>query len=159
MPAMLDLFAGENFRDCCMTVVSAIRVESHTLTTHDQLCLQATLSRPIEPNQRTVLLTPAMGFKQTFYRHYATYLAERGFVTLTFDYRGMGQSLYGSLWGHRARLWQWGALDIQAALACPRRIPAEPLPTKSIAPETCKSILQVRLLLDEDRAQEAHEFS
>jgi predicted alpha/beta hydrolase len=100
-----------------MSELSSIRVEQHSITTRDKTALMATLYRPVEANQCAVLIAPAMGVKQSYYRHYATFLAEQGFVTLTFDYRGVGQSLKGKLWGYDASLLQWGVQDMQAMLA------------------------------------------
>jgi len=105
-----------------------IRVEAHTITARDQTLLTATLYRPMKPNDRAVLIAGAMGIKQGFYRHYARYLAEAGFVVLTFDYRGIGASRRGSLWGDEARLYQYGARDLQAMLAwLSRQYPAHEL--------------------------------
>lgn len=96
----------------------AIRVEKHTITTRDQALLGATLYRiPERSNQCAVIIAGAMGVKQHFYRHYANYLAEQGFVALTFDFRGVGGSKDRELWGYHVRLWQWGAYDLQAVLA------------------------------------------
>ena len=111
-----------------MFATPTIRIEDHTLTTRDQTRIHALLYRPQEHNQRAVLIAGAMGFKQSFYRHYATYLAEQGFVVLTFDYRGIGQSLQRHLWGYEADLGQWGGQDMQAAIGwLKRHYPAYPL--------------------------------
>ncbi|REL30679.1 alpha/beta hydrolase family protein [Thalassotalea euphylliae] len=40
-----------------------------------------------------VVIAAAMGVEQKFYFDFAQWLAEQGFEVLTFDYRGMGQSL------------------------------------------------------------------
>ena len=39
-----------------------------------------------------VLIVPAMGVEQRFYSAFATWLAERGYLAVTFDYVGMGLS-------------------------------------------------------------------
>lgn len=44
-----------------------------------------------------VVVAPAMGVEQKFYFDFARWLAEQGFEVLTFDYRGMGQSLHQPL--------------------------------------------------------------
>lgn len=41
---------------------------------------------------RTVVIHPALGVKQRFYRHYADFLATQGLNVVTFDYRGVGES-------------------------------------------------------------------
>lgn len=100
-----------------MSDVPTIRVEQHTITTRDKTSLAATLYRPKKNNGAMILIASAMGVKQNYYRHYATFLAEQGFITLTFDYRGVGDSLKGNLWGYQANLLQWGAEDMQAMLS------------------------------------------
>lgn len=97
--------------------MSDVSVEQHTITTRDKTSLTAILYCPIASNGIAVLIAPAMGVKQSYYRHYANFLAEQGFIALTFDYRGVGQSLTGKLWGYQANLLQWGAEDLQAMLA------------------------------------------
>ena len=94
-----------------------IRIEKHTITTRDDTSLTATLYRPKQHNNHTVLIAGAMGMPQRFYRHYATFLAESGCVVLTFDYRGIAESRSkDSLWGYEARLWQWASHDLQAMI-------------------------------------------
>ena len=100
-----------------MSDAHATRVESHSITTRDNTLLHANLYRPNIPNDKAVIIGGAMGIPQRFYRHYATYLAEQGFVVLTFDFRGIGDSKNGNLWGFQATLLDWGAEDMQAVCA------------------------------------------
>lgn len=101
-----------------MSDVPAIRVENHHITTRDKTTLSATLFRPHNHNNHTVLIANAMGMPQRFYRHYASYLAEQGCVVLTFDYRGIAQSKNGkSLWGFDASLEQWASEDLQTMIS------------------------------------------
>ena len=66
-----------------------------------------------------VLIAPAMGVKQDYYAAFATWLATQGYTTLSFDYRGMGESRPAahrrSLRGFDANLFDW-ADDIDAAI-------------------------------------------
>lgn len=65
-----------------------------------------------------VVINPATAVRADYYHRYARFLAENGFVVLTYDYRGIGASRRGSL-----RKWKsisnadWGGLDFEAALA------------------------------------------
>jgi predicted alpha/beta hydrolase len=106
------------FRKKHMSEAAAVRSESHILTTRDETQIAATLFLPDSQNanQQTVVLASAMGIPRRFYRHYASYLAEMGFVALSFDYRGIGDSRKGSLWGNEASMAEWGGQDLQAAL-------------------------------------------
>jgi predicted alpha/beta hydrolase len=87
-----------------------------TLTTRDQYALSALLYEPQTSNQCSVLLSSAMGVKQTYYANYATYLAEQGFVVLTYDYRGIGRSKSAALRGFKATMLNWASDDQTAAI-------------------------------------------
>jgi predicted alpha/beta hydrolase len=56
-----------------------------------------------------VVIGGAMGVRQDYYRAFATWLADQGFVVATFDYRGSGDSqpASGTLRGFRADLFDW----------------------------------------------------
>lgn len=82
----------------------------------DGVELAATHLAPVGPARGAVLIAPAMGVPQRFYLPFATWLAERGFHVLTFDYRGMGRSRRGSLRGLDADLILWARRDATAAL-------------------------------------------
>lgn len=63
-----------------------------------------------------VLIVPAMGVEQRFYAAFAQWLAERGFVTVTFDYVGMGLSRQGPLRDLQVDVIGWGRHDCSAML-------------------------------------------
>ncbi|NMH60051.1 alpha/beta hydrolase family protein [Alteromonas ponticola] len=63
-----------------------------------------------------VLIGSATGIKQQFYQPFARFLAENGFTALTFDYRGIGDSLSQPVSDSRATLISWGESDMTAAL-------------------------------------------
>jgi predicted alpha/beta hydrolase len=76
----------------------------------------------------SVLIVPAMGVSQDYYAPFAAWLAARGFVTATFDYRGTGLSRSQSLRGFKADILDWAALDCAAVLeAVSERAPGKPL--------------------------------
>ena len=66
-----------------------------------------------------LVVAPAMGVPRRYYDAFAQHAVSRGFTTLLFDYRGMGESKTSD-----ARLEQWGSLDIAAAIdfVKPRRV-------------------------------------
>jgi predicted alpha/beta hydrolase len=101
-----------------MSDTPTVRVETHTITTRDQTLIHAFVYRPSTPVDRVAIIGAAMGVRQNFYKTYATYLAEQGFVAVTFDYRGIGLSRgEGALRDHDATLLDWGAQDLQAVIA------------------------------------------
>jgi predicted alpha/beta hydrolase len=70
------------------------------------------------PSRGVVVINPATAVKASYYHRYARFLAEYGFVVLTYDYRGIGASRQGDLrqWKHITKT-DWGRLDCEAALA------------------------------------------
>lgn len=66
------------------------------------------------------LIVPAMGVGQDFYASFATWLAARGWNTVTFDFRGIGSSAPRTLRGFEADVLSWARLDCAAALAYAR---------------------------------------
>jgi predicted alpha/beta hydrolase len=63
-----------------------------------------------------VLIVPAMGTLQDYYRAFATWLAGQGFLVATFDYRGTGRSRTGPLRGFKADILDWARLDCAAMI-------------------------------------------
>jgi predicted alpha/beta hydrolase len=63
-----------------------------------------------------VLIVPAMGTSQDYYRAFATWLAREGFLVATFDYRGTGRSRSGTLRGFKADILDWARLDCAAMI-------------------------------------------
>lgn len=57
------------------------------------LVLNEFLSEASQSPRGVVLIAAAMGVPQHYYGKFAAWLAEQGFVAVTFDYSGMGQSL------------------------------------------------------------------
>ena len=64
-----------------------------------------------------VIIAPATGIKRQFYHHFASFLADNGFVSLTFDNEGIGDSLQGDIKDCTASLVSWGENDMQAVYA------------------------------------------
>lgn len=67
---------------------------------------------PISSNGITLLMSSATGAKQTYFRHFANYLCERGFRVLTYDYSGAGLSAPKNLRGYKTGMQQWGEHDL-----------------------------------------------
>lgn len=83
----------------------------------DGHALAATLREPAQRDAKAfVLIGSATAVPRQFYGKFASYLAEAGFAALTFDYRGVGGSKPKSLRGFSARMRDWAALDLTAAI-------------------------------------------
>ena len=63
-----------------------------------------------------VLVNAATGVPRQFYKYFAAYLRDRGWTTLTWDYRGIGGSAPPSLRGFAARMRDWALIDMQAVI-------------------------------------------
>ena len=91
------------------------------ITTADGFALSGQLYGDAAQAKAALLIAPAMGVAQSYYAPFARWLAEHGFVVLSFDYRGMGQSRptehRHSLRGFDADIHTWAERDAAAALA------------------------------------------
>lgn len=65
---------------------------------------------------RYVIINSATGVRRRFYLPFAQHLCDAGFHVLTWDARGMGDSALGHPRHDRARMRNWGALDLEAVL-------------------------------------------
>ncbi len=85
--------------------------------------------RPAEgADHGTVIVNPATGVLARYYHPYARFLAEQGFVVITYDYRGIGASRPARPRGGAIRWRDWGELDFDAVAAWARdRDPSGPL--------------------------------
>jgi predicted alpha/beta hydrolase len=86
------------------------------LIAQDGYRLNAVRYEPAGEVRGHVIVGGATGVQQRFYRRFAIYMAAAGYATLTFDYRGIGESRYGPLKGFEASFLDWGALDTAAAV-------------------------------------------
>ena len=86
------------------------------IKTSDGYVLSATLRKPTQKPLGFVQINSGTGIPQQFYRHFAKYLTQQGYITVTFDYRGIGKSKPGRLKGFKATNLQWGELDMTAVL-------------------------------------------
>ena len=92
-------------------------LEQVTLEAADGLKLVGYHFASEEP-QAAILVCPATGVTQKFYFSFCRWLSRNGYSAFTFDYRGLGESLgSSSLLSSKARLQDWGELDMPAALA------------------------------------------
>jgi predicted alpha/beta hydrolase len=95
-------------------------IETHQthIPAADGLPLAATIYRREDQPapDRVVLVNAAMGVRRHFYDRYARFLAQEGFVVVTFDFRGIGESRPAQLRHYAARLRDWGEQDTAGAI-------------------------------------------
>jgi predicted alpha/beta hydrolase len=108
--------------------LSEILVQDTTLPARDGFVLAATVFAPPSAPRGAVLINSATAVPRKIYRGFATYLASQGHTVLTYDYRGIGGSRPASLRSFDARMRDWAALDVSAAIAHMRSVwPSLPL--------------------------------
>jgi predicted alpha/beta hydrolase len=91
-------------------------VDDIMLPASDGYMLAASLFLPRGAKQTTVLINSATAVPRKIYRAYATFLAGRGCVVLTYDYRGIGGSRPKTLAGFGATMSDWALLDVASAV-------------------------------------------
>lgn len=84
----------------------------------DGFDLSASVFEPESPDRAraAVLVTSATGVKRRFYDSFAAFLAENGLAVMSFDYRGIGESLPGKLRAFRGDIEEWGSRDLTGAV-------------------------------------------
>ena len=75
-----------------------------------------------------VIVNGATGVKRGYYDRYARFLAGHGFEVLTYDYRGIGDSLEGGIRAETCDMRQWGEIDVASMIdEASRRYPGQRL--------------------------------
>lgn len=69
-----------------------------------------------ESKKSPILICPATGITKQFYHIFSCWLQAQGYAVMIFDFRGIGESLKGSVKQSKASIVQWGQLDIPAAI-------------------------------------------
>ncbi|WP_299673646.1 alpha/beta fold hydrolase [uncultured Roseobacter sp.] len=112
-----------------LKVVEAPVVRRRLIKTSDGAELGGTLILPPFQPRAALVLNGATGVPQSYYQRFARWAAtEQGVAVLTYDYRGTGRSLNGSMRDSRATMSDWGLRDNVAARAYLRRaVPDVPL--------------------------------
>ncbi len=105
-----------------------IEAESRFIRTHDGYDIAAAFFRPPGIVRASVLIAPAMGVSQRFYAALADWLASRGFLVVTFDFRGIGLSRRADLRTLDTTISDWAESDCEAVIdAITRESPTGPL--------------------------------
>jgi predicted alpha/beta hydrolase len=102
-----------------MTEAGALPVASEDvhLDAADGLPLAATIFVPKgAPRRGVVVINPATSVRRRFYARFASFLAEQGHRVITYDYRGIGDSLTGPIAKSKACMQDWGRLDFAGVL-------------------------------------------
>lgn len=95
---------------------SAAGEETVTFEALDGTRLVGTFFEAGSERRGGLLINSGTGIPRRFYARFARRAAALGLATLTFDYRGIGDSAPPSLEGHGAKYRDWGQLDIPGAI-------------------------------------------
>ena len=88
-----------------------------TITCKDGYILQGTFyPKQKQHDALPIVLSPATGILQRFYQPFAEWLAAQGYDVLSFDFRGIGESLHGKVSESAATIQDWGTYDLPAAI-------------------------------------------
>jgi predicted alpha/beta hydrolase len=85
-----------------------------TIVAADGFALAAQTFAPRGRSLGTVIVHGATAVPMGYYRRFAAHLAARGLRTVTYDYRGVGESRPASLRGFAASMTDWAWLDARA---------------------------------------------
>lgn len=86
------------------------------LTTKDGVVITATYYPSKSRSERVILIGSAMAVRQSYYKHFANYMAINGFHVYTFDYRGVAKSQPKKLRGFKATVSDWAMKDLPAMI-------------------------------------------
>jgi predicted alpha/beta hydrolase len=90
-----------------------MQIKTVSIPAVDGFLLSGTCYQPnANPTDTAVIINAATAVPQRFYRAFATFMAERGYWVVTYDYRGIGASRPASLRGFQARARDWALLDM-----------------------------------------------
>src|SRR5689334_23168845 len=94
------------------------RLSVVSISTSDGYDLHGTLYEPYDrlPRKAVAIINAGAGVPRVAYEAYASWMAEQGTPTLTYDYRGVGGSRGESIRGLIASIRDWGSKDCAAAL-------------------------------------------
>jgi len=103
-----------------------MRTESATMVQAEHLRVPAEDGYPLaarlwlrpdtKPPTFVALINAGAGIAQGYYERFASYLADSGIPTITYDYRGIGRSRPARLRGFVASVEDWGRLDCAAII-------------------------------------------
>lgn len=96
-------------------MIQPTQSEPISFVASDGVTLQGDLIRCNTPNL-AVLISAGTGFPRQFYHAIAQYMAERGAIVLTYDYRGIAGSCHGDLAQSEIEYADWGRYDMVAAV-------------------------------------------
>lgn len=124
-----EVLASEAMHGNKSTPSGTSSVESTTIPATDGFPLAARVYAPKrkEDVRATLLVHGATAVPQSYYARFATYAATHGMRVVTYDFRGVGESVRGPLRAMSATMLDWAERDARAVIAWTRAHHREPL--------------------------------
>jgi predicted alpha/beta hydrolase len=90
----------------------------HRIVAADGFAIECSLYEPLDRRAppAVVVINSGAGIPRTLYESFASWLADCGLSTITYDYRGIGGSRGRSIRGLEASIRDWGSKDCAAVL-------------------------------------------
>ncbi|MCO1335874.1 alpha/beta hydrolase [Microbulbifer sp. OS29] len=88
----------------------------YQIITEDGFGLGVTLFSPKGSPKAGVIINSATAVKQGYYSAFAKFLAQNGYLVLTYDYRGIGKSAVSNQRDQRLSMSAWGEYDLAAVI-------------------------------------------
>lgn len=82
----------------------------------DGVQLEGILFKPSGIPEGAILIAPGLGIPKEFYCDYCAFLADFGYASFVFDYRGIGKSDINKVNSEKINLRNWGLIDMPCAL-------------------------------------------
>ncbi len=92
-------------------------MKDFTLYTQDGTAITATLFNPIGPARAGIIINSATAVGRHYYRAFAHFLCEQGYTVITYDYRGIGDSITKPLRDNSLTMKAWGEQDFNGVIA------------------------------------------
>lgn len=93
-----------------------MHISKMSLTARDGFTLAGTLYEPADDSERTVVISSAIAVRRRYYNPFASFLCSQGLRVITFDYRGIGDSLRSSIKEAKGTMRDWGENDLAGVL-------------------------------------------
>ncbi|MFV8454952.1 alpha/beta fold hydrolase [Vibrio owensii] len=86
------------------------------LKTPDALSIHARVFHPESEVKAGIIINAATAVKQSYYQRFAQFLAQNGYLVVTYDYRGIGQSAIQDTRDPRLTMQAWGEKDLATVI-------------------------------------------
>src|SRR5471032_1136705 len=91
-------------------------MKTHYISTADDCIVAASVFAPAGPTRAGVIINSATAVSRGFYAAFAEHLSEHGYLVVSYDYRGIGDSLNVGANASKLSMRAWGEYDFEAVI-------------------------------------------